>query len=201
MTGKIITKLISIVLLVTMAGAVTVGCNNKSKYSVEHPKVQIEMDDGGIMVLELYPEYAPKTVDNFINLVEDGFYDGLTFHRIIKGFMIQGGAPNIDSPPVENIKGEFASNGFTKNTLKHTRGVISMARTDDKDSASSQFFIMHEDSPPLDGNYAAFGKLIEGEDVLDKIADTPVDSNPYNPAELSLPKEEVKIKKATVLEK
>jgi peptidylprolyl isomerase/peptidyl-prolyl cis-trans isomerase B (cyclophilin B) len=200
MSRKIITKLISIFLLVTMIGVMTVGCG-KSKYSVEHPKVQIEMEDGGIMVLELYPEYAPKTVDNFIGLVENGFYDGLTFHRIYKGFMIQGGAPNSDSSPVEPIKGEFASNGFTKNTLKHTRGVISMARTTDKDSATSQFFIMHGDEPGLDGDYAAFGKLIEGEDVLDKIADTPVEENPYMNGELSLPKEEVKIKKATVLEK
>jgi len=200
MSRKIITKLISIFLLVTMTGVMTVGCS-KSKYSVEHPKVQIEMEDGGKMVLELYPEYAPKTVDNFINLVENGFYDGLTFHRIIKGFMIQGGAPNSDSPPVEPIKGEFASNGFEQNTLKHTKGVISMARTRDKDSATSQFFIMHGDAPHLDGDYAAFGKLIEGEDVLDKIADTPVEENPYMSGELSLPKEEVIIKKATVLEK
>lgn len=204
MFNNINTKLLSIVVLVAMIGVFTVGCaRNGSKYSVEHPKVQIEMEDGGKMVLELYPEYAPETVDNFINLTEEGFYDGLTFHRIIKGFMIQGGDPkgNGSGDSEKTIKGEFANNGFTQNTLKHTRGVISMARSKNPDSASCQFFIMHADSTHLDGEYAAFGKLIEGEDVLDKIADTPVDPNPSMPREVSVPKEEVKIKKITILEK
>ncbi|MFZ5989935.1 MAG: peptidylprolyl isomerase [Bacillota bacterium] len=204
MFGKLNKRLLSLVLLIAALAVFTVGCGGSgSKYSVEHPKVQIEMEDGGKMVLELYPEYAPETVDNFIKLTEDGFYDGLTFHRIIKGFMIQGGDPqgNGSGGSEKTIKGEFAENGFKQNTLKHTRGVISMARSNLPDSASSQFFIMHGDSSFLDGKYAAFGKLIEGEDVLDKIASTPVDPNPSMPDEISVPKEVVKIKKVTVLEK
>ena len=133
--------------------------------------VVIEMENGGIMEIELYPEKAPLTVANFEKLVKSGFYDGLGFHRIIEGFMIQGGDPygNGTGGPGWEIKGEFASNGW-KNDLKHTRGVISMARASDPDSAGSQFFIMHEDAPHLDGQYAAFGKLVSGYDVLDEIA-------------------------------
>jgi peptidyl-prolyl cis-trans isomerase B (cyclophilin B) len=133
--------------------------------------VQIEMENGKKIVLELYPEVAPITVENFENLVKDGFYDGLTFHRVIKGFMIQGGCPNGTGTgnAGHHIKGEFASNGF-ENTLKHTRGVISMARAQDPNSASCQFFIMHEDAPHLDGQYASFGKVVEGMDVVDEIA-------------------------------
>lgn len=169
--------------------------------NVKHPKVQIEMEDGSKMVLELYPEYAPETVANFVSLVEKGFYDGIKFHRIMKGFMIQGGDPDGTGMggSDKNIKGEFSSNGFTKNTLKHTRGVISMARSNDPNSASSQFFIVHKDSNFLDGNYAAFGKLIEGLDTLDKIADTPVSAS--STGEMSIPKQDVKMKKVTVLEK
>lgn len=202
MLGKINTKLLAIILVGLMTAVFAVGCNN-SNYSVAHPKVQIEMEDGGKMVLELYPEYAPETVDNFITLAEESFYDGLTFHRIIKDFMIQGGDPDGDGTgnSGKTIKGEFASNGFDKNKLKHTRGVISMARGFDPNSASCQFFIMHGDASHLDGEYAAFGKLIEGEDILDKIADTPVAPNPSMRDELSLPLEEVKIKTITVLEK
>jgi peptidyl-prolyl cis-trans isomerase B (cyclophilin B) len=122
--------------------------------------------------LELYSDLAPITVENFINLVKSHFYDGLTFHRIIKGFMIQGGCPkgNGTGGPGHTIKGEFSSNGWTKNTLKHERGVISMARAQNPNSAGSQFFIMHKDSPHLDSNYAAFGKVISGLDVVDEIA-------------------------------
>ena len=129
------------------------------------------MEDGGIMKLELYPEIAPNTVRNFVTLVSSGFYNGLAFHRIIPGFMIQGGDPDGRGTggPGYSIPGEFSSNGF-KNDLLHTRGVISMARSMNPDSAGSQFFIMHKDSPHLDGQYAAFGKLTEGEDVLDRIA-------------------------------
>ena len=140
--------------------------------TVKNPIVTITMKDGGVMKLELYPDVAPNTVKNFISLANAGFYDGLIFHRIIAGFMIQGGGYNEKGVPVEpgySIKGEFASNGFT-NDLKHTRGVISMARTMVRDSASAQFFIMHADSPHLDGDYAAFGMLLEGFDVLDRIA-------------------------------
>lgn len=134
--------------------------------------VTITMEDGGVMKGELYPEIAPITVDNFKKLCEEKFYDGLTFHRIIKGFMIQGGDPdgNGTGGPGYSIKGEFAANGV-QNDLKHTRGVLSMARAMDPNSAGSQFFIMHQDAPHLDGQYAAFGKITEGLDVLDRIAD------------------------------
>ena len=137
--------------------------------------VTITMENGKQIKLELYPEYAPKTVENFQKLVKSGFYDGLTFHRIIPGFMIQGGDPkgNGTGGSKEKIPGEFAQNGFSKNTLKHTRGVISMARAYDPNSASSQFFIMHADAPHLDGAYAAFGKVIEGIETVDEIAATP----------------------------
>jgi len=137
-----------------------------------NPIATIEMENGGKMVLELYPEAAPLTVKNFISLARDNFYDGLVFHRVISGFMIQGGCPdgNGTGNPGYKIPGEFSSNGV-ENDLKHTRGVLSMARSGDPDSAGSQFFIMHQDAPHLDGNYAAFGKLTEGEDVLDEIAE------------------------------
>ena len=134
-------------------------------------KAIIEMENGGTMTLELYPEIAPITVENFVKLANQGFYNGLIFHRVIAGFMIQGGDPTGTGMggPGYQIKGEFASNGV-KNTLKHTRGVISMARSMHPDSAGSQFFIMHQNAPHLDGSYAAFGKLVEGFDVLDRIA-------------------------------
>lgn len=136
----------------------------------------IEINDGGIIKLELDETAAPITVANFKNLVQDGFYDGLTFHRIIPGFMIQGGDPsgNGTGGSKECIKGEFQSNGV-KNPIKHTRGVISMARAQDPNSASSQFFIMHADAPHLDGMYAAFGHVVEGMEVVDKIANTKTD--------------------------
>lgn len=139
--------------------------------------VLIEMEDGATMKVELYPEYAPKTVANFEKLVKEGFYDGLTFHRVISGFMIQGGDPQGTGMggSDETIPGEFSSNGFKKNTLKHTRGVISMARSSMPNSASSQFFIMHQDTPSLDGSYAAFGKVIEGIEEVDKIASVQTD--------------------------
>ena len=133
--------------------------------------VVITMDNGKKMEIELYPEIAPETCANFEKLVKDGFYNGLTFHRVIKGFMIQGGCPkgNGMGGPGWTIKGEFAANGH-KNDLKHTKGVISMARTMDPNSAGSQFFIMHEAAPHLDGQYAAFGKVVSGLDVVDEIA-------------------------------
>ena len=136
----------------------------------------IDIADYGQITVALDGNSAPETVENFIGLVEEGFYDGLIFHRVIPGFMIQGGCPNGTGRggPGYTIKGEFNSNGV-KNDLKHTRGVISMARTPDPDSAGSQFFIMHEDAPHLDGSYAAFGKLVEGFDVLDEIASVSTD--------------------------
>ena len=136
-----------------------------------NPIVRITMDSGKVIRLELYPETAPITVENFLDLVKKGFYNGLTFHRIISGFMIQGGDPdgNGMGGPGYSIKGEFKSNGVD-NPLKHEKGVISMARSMDPNSAGSQFFIMHEAAPHLDGQYAAFGKVIEGLDVVDEIA-------------------------------
>ena len=138
--------------------------------------VVIEMENGKKIEIELYPEIAPITCENFLDLVSHGFYDGLTFHRVIRGFMIQGGCPkgNGTGGSGRNIKGEFSRNGV-KNDLKHTRGVLSMARAQDPDSASSQFFIMHEDAPHLDGSYAAFGKVVSGMDVVDEIAGCDVD--------------------------
>lgn len=136
----------------------------------QNPIVTIEMENGDIMKAELYPEIAPNTVNNFISLISKGYYDGVIFHRVIPGFMIQGGDPDGTGMggPGYSIKGEFSHNGF-KNDLKHTPGVLSMARTMIPDSAGSQFFIMHETSPHLDGEYAAFGKVIEGLEVVDKI--------------------------------
>ena len=146
----------------------------------EKPQVEIQVKDYGTITVELEPESAPITVDNFLNLAEEGFYDGLTFHRIIDGFMIQGGDPlgNGTGGSEETIKGEFTNNGVD-NSLSHTRGAISMARSQDMDSASSQFFIVHEDSTYLDGDYAVFGDVTEGMDIVDQICeDTPVeDSN------------------------
>ena len=141
-----------------------------------NPIVTFEMENGDVMKAELYPEIAPNTVNNFISLVKKGYYDGIIFHRVIRGFMIQGGCPQGTGMggPGYTIKGEFAQNGF-KNDLKHTPGVLSMARTMDPNSAGSQFFIMHETSPHLDGAYAAFGKVIEGMDVVNKIAETATD--------------------------
>lgn len=140
--------------------------------------VQIEMENGKLIKIELYPDKAPISVENFEKLVKEGFYDGLIFHRVIEGFMIQGGCPDGTGMggPGYSIKGEFASNGV-KNDLKHTRGVLSMARSMMPNSAGSQFFIMHQDAPHLDGDYAAFGKVIEGMDVVDEIAACDVDGN------------------------
>lgn len=157
-------------------------------------KATIEMENGGVMTLELYPEKAPKTVENFVNLANEGFYDGLIFHRVISGFMIQGGDPTGTgmSGPGYTIDGEFRMNGFD-NDIKHTRGVISMARAMDPNSAGSQFFIMHKDAPHLDGSYAAFGKMTDGFDVLDKIANVATNYS-------DRPVEEQKIKTITIEE-
>lgn len=143
---------------------------------MSNPIVTFEMEDGKTMKAELYPEIAPNTVNNFIDLVSKGFYNGLIFHRVIPGFMIQGGCPEGTGmgDPGYSIKGEFNMNGFTNN-LKHSKGVLSMARAQHPDSAGSQFFIMVEDAPHLDGSYAAFGKLIEGQNVADEIVN--VDTN------------------------
>ena len=157
-----------------------------------NPIVTIEMENGDIMKAELYPEVAPNTVNNFVSLVKKGYYDGLIFHRVINGFMIQGGCPDGTGMggPGYTIKGEFAQNGFTNN-LAHTEGVLSMARAMHPDSAGSQFFIMHKAAPHLDGAYAAFGKIIEGMDIVNKIAETDTDYS-------DRPLEEQKMKKVTV---
>ena len=136
------------------------------------PKIKIVVRDYGEMTAELYPEKAPKTVENFLSLIEQGFFSGMIFHRVISGFMIQGGGydESFEQKEAAAIKGEFRANGFMYNDLKHTRGVLSMARTQDPNSASSQFFIMHQDAPHLDAQYAGFGKVTEGIEVVDKIA-------------------------------
>jgi peptidyl-prolyl cis-trans isomerase B (cyclophilin B) len=163
-----------------------------NKKMAEKPIVTIEMENGGIIKAELYPEKAPNTVNNFISLINHNFYDGLIFHRVIEGFMIQGGCPDGTGMggPGYSIKGEFIINRFN-NDIKHERGVLSMARAMNPDSAGSQFFIMHKNSPHLDGQYAAFGKVIEGMDVVDKIATTKTDYS-------DRPYEDQKIKKVTV---
>ena len=144
----------------------------------QNPIVTITMESGDVMKLELYPDIAPISVNNFISLIQKKFYDGLIFHRVIKGFMLQGGDPEGTGcgGPGYSIKGEFSANGV-ENNLKHTEGVLSMARSMNPDSAGSQFFIMHKNAPHLDGSYAAFGKIIEGMDVVNKIAETPTDYN------------------------
>lgn len=169
------------------------GCSksgdNESAAKEDSNKIKVTMADGGSFVIELYPQYAPETCANFKSLVESHFYDGLTFHRVVDHFMAQGGSKdgNGMQGSDKTIKGEFASNGFTQNTLKHTRGVISMARmSGDMNSASSQFFICYDDVPSLDGDYAAFGKVIEGMEVVDAFCNVErtynsIDATPATP--------------------
>ena len=187
-----IITIIALILIIVLIGGVVYGYYKKATMEVKNPIVTMEVQDFGTIKLELYPEMAPQTVSNFIALAQHGFYDGLKFHRIIDGFMIQGGDANGDgsgSPKLSDlgldvsgdndksycIKGEFLSNGYNKNTLKHKEGVISMARAQDYDSATSQFFIVQKDATYLDGQYAAFGKVTEGIEVVDEIAETPTD--------------------------
>jgi len=159
---------------------------------MENPIITIEMENGGIIKAELYPQIAPNTVNNFVSLAKDRYYDGMIFHRVIPGFMIQGGCPLGEGRggPGYTIRGEFGNNGF-KNDLSHETGVLSMARSGEPDSAGSQFFIVHETSTFLDGQYAAFGKVIEGQDVVDKIVNTPRNR-------LDKPNVEQKMKSVTV---
>lgn len=168
------------------------------KIPTGHPVVTILMSNNKRIKIELYPEYAPQTVANFVALAKDGFYDGLTFHRIVDGFVAQGGDPNGDgSGGSENtIKGEFMSNGFTKNTLSHTRGVVSMARSQHPDSASSQFFICYNDASFLDGQYAAFGKVVEGMDVVDEFLKAELTQDAVG--EKTMPAKPIVMKKVTV---
>lgn len=188
-------------LALTMAALVTFsfsGC--KKEEAVTGSKVKFTMQNGGSFIIELYPEYAPETCENFLTLVSEGFYDGLTFHRVIDDFMAQGGDPEGTGlgGSGKEIKGEFARNGFKQNTLSHTRGVVSMARSSvSYDSASSQFFICYVDSTYLDGDYAAFGKVVEGMEVVDAFLDIEreLDSSGY----YSVPKTPIVIEKAEVI--
>ena len=166
-----------------------------------NPKINIKVKGFGTMSAELYPDKAPKTVENFLKLANEKFFDGLIFHRVIKGFMIQGGGftEEMEHKETDSIKGEFKANGFMQNDLKHTRGVLSMARTSDPDSASSQFFVMHQDAPHLDAQYAGFGKLTDGFDVLDAIASTRTGS--YGWYMQDVPKTPIVIEKMEVISK
>ncbi len=197
---KIVSLIIALTLILTTLSLAGCGKEEEGDASFtsgdlgETIMVQIEMENGGIIKLELYPEHAPITVENFVNLVNDGFYDGLIFHRVIKNFMIQGGDPEgtgMGGSP-NKIKGEFAANGVN-NPIKHERGVISMARSQSPNSASSQFFICHKAAPHLDGSYAAFGKVIEGIEVVDEIANVVTGKN-------DRPREDVVIKSIRVIE-
>lgn len=182
-------KPVILLMMMTLLLVIIAGCGNKPSNNdaaaegvpsatASHPVVTIEMDNGGIIKAELYPEVAPNTVNNFISLIQKGFYDGTIYHRVIPGFMIQGGDPDGTGTggPGYSIAGEFTANGFNNN-LKHTQGVLSMARSQAMDSAGSQFFIMAADYPSLDGQYAAFGKVTEGQDVVDAIVNLPRDSS------------------------
>lgn len=172
---------------------------NEETGSADHQKVKFTMEDGGSFIIELYPEYAPRTVQNFVDLVSEGFYDGLTFHRIVDGFMAQGGDPMGTGMggSSKKIKGEFSTNGYTKNTLSHTRGVVSMARSNNPNSASSQFFICYGDATFLDGQYAAFGQVIEGMEVVDSFLET--ERTMGNDGAFSKPIEPIVIEKAEVI--
>lgn len=187
---KIVVSALAVVMSLAMVGCgssnIETGENNSSDNSttqVERPEnlpiATIKVKDFGTIEAELYPDKAPNTVNNFIELANSGFYDGLTFHRVVKGFMNQGGDPKGDGTggPGYSIKGEFSGNGYEANDLKHTTGVLSMARAQNPDSAGSQFFIMAGDSPSLDGQYAAFGKVISGLDVVEAINNTEVEKN------------------------
>ena len=194
---KTVTILITVCLLFALSACGSGSSKTESTASyTDNPKVEITVRDYGTITLELYPDVAPLTVDNFVKLCNEGFYDGLTFHRVMYGFMIQGGDPqgNGTGGSDETIKGEFAANGV-KNELSHKRGVISMARAKSPDSASSQFFIVHQDSEFLDGSYAAFGAVTEGIEVVDAICEkTPViDNNGTVPSEYQPVIESIKI--------
>ena len=194
---KTVTILITVCLLFALSACGSGSSKTESTASyTDNPKVEIRVRDYGTITLELYPDVAPLTVDNFVKLCNEGFYDGLTFHRVMSGFMIQGGDPqgNGTGGSDETIKGEFAANGV-KNDLSHKRGVISMARAKSPDSASSQFFIVHQDSEFLDGSYAAFGAVTEGIEVVDAICEnTPViDNNGTVPSEYQPVIESIKI--------
>ena len=189
-----LSKLLLMGLLLSGLMMTSAGCNRNASQ-----RVQIEMENGGLIIIELLPQYAPQTVRNFVNLVEEGFYDGLTFHRIMDGFMAQGGCPNGEGNGGSgtNIVGEFSANGRRGRELSHTRGVISMARGSYYNSASSQFFIVLGNSPHLNGDYAAFGRVIEGMDVVE--AFQTVERTHNAGGELAQPVEPVVIKQMTII--
>lgn len=192
-----LTMLIISILIIGCSKTPNTNLNSdyKSKYTGKKPIITIEMEDGSIIKAELYPDTAPRTVDNFVNLVQKGTYNGLIFHRVIPNFMIQGGDPlgTGAGGPGYTIPGEFKNNGFNNN-LKHTRGVLSMARTQDPNSAGSQFFIMIKDTPQLDGDYATFGKVIQGMEEVDKIVSVKRDKNdkPLTPQKMKKVTVEIK---------
>ncbi len=189
---KYLLLLLAVLLLVFVYGCSSNEKTREDTENMQNPVITIEMEDGGVIKAELYPDIAPITVNNFVSLVQDGYYDGLIFHRIIPGFMIQGGCPQGTGMgnPGYSIKGEFSNNDH-ENNLKHTKGVLSMARSGHPDSAGSQFFIMVADSSHLDNEYASFGKVIEGIEEVDKIVSTKRDTS-------DRPLEEQKMKKVTV---
>lgn len=196
-------RIIKITALILAFSFLFCACGNTSSsddvVSADGEKVKFTMENGGSFIIELYPEYAPETVSNFVNLVSSDFYDGLTFHRIVEGFAAQGGSTDgIGGKGSDvTIKGEFSLNGFSQNTLSHTRGVVSMARTEDYNSASSQFFVCYDDVSFLDGSYAAFGKVIEGMEVVDAFLEV---EKRYNArGELAVPVEPLVIEKAEVI--
>ncbi len=203
-------KLIKIIALISALTFIFCACGNGTQDTTTapsgdttasdlNPTVKFTMENGGSFTVELYPEYAPATVENFVNLVSTGFYDGLTFHRVVENFMAQGGDPEGTGMggSDKNIKGEFINNGFTQNTLSHTRGVISMARSSSPNSASSQFFICYGDATFLDGDYAAFGMVIEGMEVVDSFIE--VERTVGSDGALSSPVEPIVIEKAEVI--
>lgn len=198
-------KIISLLICAVLFCLCFSGCGEKPEETpvdtTQHTKVKVTMEDGGEFIIELYPEYAPETCRNFIKLVNEGFYDGLTFHRIVDGFMAQGGSSDGQGyeGSDETIHGEFAINGFDKNTLSHTRGVISMGRTNDFNSASSQFFICYSDDyvSSLDGRYAGFGKVIEGMEVVDSFTEVQLTYN--SRGELAVPVDPIVIKSMTII--
>lgn len=198
--GSIIAPIAVVILAV---GLIIFGTNSGKEEKVmteDNVKVLVEMENGEDFVLELYPDYAPQTVQNFVDLVADGFYDGVGFHRVVDGFMAQGGDPEGTGMGGSGttIPGEFAANGFKQNTLSHTRGVISMARSQDPDSASSQFFICYDDASFLDGQYAAFGKVVEGMETVDGFLDVKRTLNSMG--EEASPVEPITMKKVTIIE-
>ena len=198
-------KVISLLICAVLFCLCFAGCGEKPEETpvdtTQHTKVKVTMEDGGEFIIELYPEYAPETCQNFIKLVNEDFYDGLTFHRIVDGFMAQGGSSDGQGyeGSDETIHGEFAINGFDKITLSHTRGVISMGRTNDFNSASSQFFICYSDDyvSSLDGRYAGFGKVIEGMEVVDSFTEVQLTYNSMG--ELAVPVEPIVIKSMEVI--